>query len=59
VLTELLADQRNIVPGCRPHHSRADTGWLVYDVPASAYEFAVQYGLERFLPPNPVYGGTE
>jgi hypothetical protein len=49
-LEALLSDQRNIVPGCRHHHANADVGFLEYDVPASAYEFAAEYGLDRYLP---------
>lgn len=49
-LKELLADERNIVAGCRHHHANADIGWLPYEIPASAREFAKQYGLESYLP---------
>lgn len=49
-LKELLADTRNIRPGCRHHHAAADTGWLAYEIPESVEEFAKQYDLEKYLP---------
>ena len=52
-LQDLLKDRRNIVSGCRHHHARADTGWLPYEPPQSAREFAVQYDLTKYLPPEP------
>lgn len=49
-LDALLADPRNWRPGCRWHHSKADGGWLAYEPPASAYEFARDYDLDHYLP---------
>lgn len=45
-LAELIADDRNGVPVCEIHHSRA---WAI-PVPDSAYEFAEDYGLLSSLP---------
>lgn len=49
-LDALLADRRNIVPGCRHHHSNADNFMFFYDIPESAREFAAQYDLSHHLP---------
>jgi hypothetical protein len=58
-----LDDEANWTKACRHHHSQADTGWLRYELPESAREFAREYDLERFLPeslaPNPERGDTD
>ena len=49
-LQDLLADRRNIVLGCRHHHSNADAGKLPYVIPESARTFAAEIGLAHRLP---------
>lgn len=49
-LDALLADRRNIVPGCRWHHHQADGYILDFEIPESAREFAAELDLSHHLP---------
>lgn len=53
-LDALLADRRNIVPGCRRHHAAADGYLLDFEIPESAREFAAAYDLSHYLPAREV-----
>lgn len=50
-LADLLADPRNWRWGCWRHHQHVDGPHGEWpEIPATAREFAAQYGLERLLP---------